>query len=150
VKEPTPSGLRKAVEFGRNGTEFFLKEENNMISTAHAPEEFQGKIIEVDIHEKKGLDQYKQFVPETQSLVSEAEKVRILVTMHDFDGWEAGTLWATANWDAAVFDHIERVAVVGEKAWQDCATGFSKPFKTATVRYFTNGQLDAARAWLNE
>ena len=121
-----------------------------MNSTANAPEEFHGKIIEIDIHGKEGLDQYKQLVPETQGLVSEAQKVRILARMHDFDGWDAGSLWATARWDAAVFDHIERIAVVGEKTWEECATGFSKPFKTATVRYFTMEQLDAARAWLND
>lgn len=121
-----------------------------MNSTAHGDEEFHGQVIEVDIHGRRGLEEYYKFVPETEGLVSEAEKVRILVRMHEFDGWDAGSLWETAKWDAKRFDHIERVAVVGEETWQPCATGFSKPFTTATVRYFANAEIAAAHEWLNE
>ena len=116
--------------------------------TSHADEEFHGKVIEVDIHGTAGLEEYNKLVPQTQGLVNEAEKVRILIRMHGFDGWDAGSLWETAKWDAALFDHIERVAVVGKKAWQQCAMGFSKSFTTANVRYFNNDQLEAAREWL--
>ena len=104
----------------------------------------------MDIHGKRGLEEYYTFVPETEGLVSEAQKVRILAIMHDFDGWDAGSLWETAKLDAKRFDHIERVAVVGERTWQQSAMGFSKPFTTATVRYFTPEQIDAAREWLDE
>jgi hypothetical protein len=121
-----------------------------MHPTAHVEDGTNLKIIEVDIYGKRGLAEYCTLVPEIEDSVDEAARVRILAKMHDFDGWDAGSLWETAKWDAAHYHHIERVAVVGEQTWQECATEFSKPFTTATVRYFTNEKLDAALRWLND
>ena len=108
------------------------------------------KVIEVNIHGRRGLEEYCTFAPEMPTLVGEAEKIRILVIMHDFDGWDAGSLWETTDWNAKRFEHIERAAVIGKEDWQKCAMGFSKPFTNAKTRYFTIDQLDAARAWVNE
>ena len=121
-----------------------------MNSTAHVDEEVHGKVMEVDLHGKLGREDYERFVPETERMIREHGKVRILVRMHDFHGWDTGALWADIKWNAKHFNHIERLGVVGEKTWHKWMTGFCKPFTTAQVRYFTHEQLDAARAWLNE
>ncbi len=121
-----------------------------MITTAHVDEEVHGRMMEIDLHGTLSREDYEMFVPETERMIREYGKVRLLVKMHDFEGWSAGALWEDIKWSAKHFNHIERLAVVGEKNWHRWMAGFCKPFTTAKIRYFTFVELDAARAWVNE
>jgi len=44
----------------------------------------------------------------------------------------------------------ERLAVVGDKKWQQAMTTFFKPFTTATIRYFDLADAAEARKWISE
>ncbi len=121
-----------------------------MNCTDHVDEEVHGKVLEVDLHGRLSREDYEVFVPETEKLIGQYGKIRILVTMHDFHGWDAGALWEDTKWNVKHFNQIERLAVVGEKTWHRLMTGFCRPFTSAQVRYFTHEQLAAARAWINE
>jgi hypothetical protein len=121
-----------------------------MNSTAHVDEEVHGKVLEVDLHGRLSRSDYEWFVPETEKMILKYGKIRILVTMHDFAGWDATALWEDIKWNAKHFNHIERLAIVGEKTWHKWMTGFCRPFTSAQVRYFTHDQLEEAHAWLNE
>jgi hypothetical protein len=121
-----------------------------MNSTTHVDEEVHGRLMEVDLHGKLTREDYERFVPETERLIAEYGKIRMLITMHDFHGWDAGALWEDVKWNARHFNEIERLAVVGEMTWHKWMTGFCRPFTTAKVRYFTHDQLADARAWLSE
>ncbi len=122
----------------------------NIRNTAHVSEWSHGKVLEVDLHGKLDRRDFELFVPETERLICLHGKIRILVTMHDFDGWEAGALWEDLKWDVKHFNDIERLAIVGHERWHKWMAGFCKPFTTAEVRYFTLDQLDEAHVWLNE
>ena len=120
-----------------------------MNSTAHVDEEIHGRVMEVDLHGKLSREDYEMFVPETERMIQEYGKIRILVKMHAFHGWEPGALWEDMKWNARHFNQIERLAVVGEQTWHKWMTGFCRPFTSAEVRYFTDDQLEDARAWLS-
>jgi hypothetical protein len=120
------------------------------MNSAHVTEMSHGKILEVDIHGKLDRRDFEMFVPETERLIRLHGKIRILVTMHDFEGWKAGALWEDLKWDVKHFNDIERLAIVGHKDWHKWMAGFCKPFTTAQVRYFTLDEVDAAHQWLNE
>ena len=121
-----------------------------MKHSSHVADVVHGNVLEVDLHGKLTRRDYDLVVPRTERLIRQHGRIRILVTMHDFEGWNAGALWEDVKWEAKHFNHIERLAVVGEKTWHRWMAGFCKPFTTARVHYFTFDQLDAARAWLNE
>ena len=118
-----------------------------MNSTAHIDEVVHGRVMEVDLHGKLSREDYERFVPETEAMIREFGKIRMLITMHDFHGWDAGALWEDMKWNARHFSEIERLAVVGENTWHQWMTKFCRPFTSAQVRYFTAEQLEAARAW---
>jgi hypothetical protein len=118
-----------------------------MNSSAHIDEGV--KVLEIDLHGKLLPEDYETFVPETERLIAQFGKVRILVIMHDFDGWSAGALWNGIQWNSKRFNRVERLAVVGEKAWHRWMTGFCRALTSARVRYFTPDQLDEANEWLN-
>jgi len=107
-----------------------------------------GKVLELRVQGKLEREDYATFVPEIERLIERHGKLRILFVMEDFHGWTAGALWEDIKFDARHFNHIERLAIVGEEKWQKGMAAFCKPFTTATVRYFDRADADVARAWI--
>jgi hypothetical protein len=92
---------------------------------------------------------FDQVVPDTERLIARYGKIRVLVTMHDFDGWDVGALWEEIKWEARHFNHIERIAIVGDEHWHQRMAAVCNSFTTAQVRYFHLNQLDTAYAWVD-
>jgi len=107
-----------------------------------------GSVLEIQVSGKLTHEDYKQFVPEFERLIQEHGKIRILFEMTDFHGWEPAALWDDLKFDAKHFSHIERVAMVGDKAWEKGMSAFCRPFTTARIRYFDHAALAEAQAWL--
>ena len=105
------------------------------------------RIIEVATTGKLTRDDYDTFVPVIESEMKKG-KVKILFSMHDFSGWDAGALWEDIKFDMKHFGEIERLAMVGEKKWEEGMSWFCKPFTTAKISYFDHTEIDAARSWL--
>jgi hypothetical protein len=76
-------------------------------------------------------------------------KIRILILLEDFAGWERGADWGDVSF---AFDHdeeVERMAIVGDERWKEEAFAFTAaPLRTTQIEFFPRSQLDAARAWL--
>jgi SpoIIAA-like len=109
---------------------------------------YDDKVLEVHLTGKLVKEDYEVFVPAVDQLVKRHGKIRMLVEMHDFHGWTASALWEDTKFAIHHFRDIERLAVVGEKKWQEGMATFCKPFTAATIKYFDHTQGDAARAWL--
>jgi SpoIIAA-like len=93
---------------------------------------------------------YKTFVPLVDEAVAKAGKVRLLAQFHDFHGWDAKALWDDIKFATTHCTKVDRIALVGEKAWEKWMAKVCKPFTMAKVRYFDTAAIDAARAWLAE
>jgi hypothetical protein len=113
-------------------------------------EEDGGKILDVHVSGKLEAADYEHFVPEFERLVRQHGKLRVLFSMAGFHGWEAGALWDDIKFDLKHGGDIERLAMVGEKKWQQGMATFCKPFTKATIRYFDHVAAAEARKWLEE
>ncbi len=113
-------------------------------------EEQGGKVLAVRLSGKLTKDDYEQFGPVVDRLVQQHDKVRMMVTMHDFHGWTAGALWEDIKFDWKHCGHFERLALVGERKWEAGMATFCKPFTRATIRYFDQAQVAEAAAWVKE
>ena len=60
----------------------------------------------------------------------------------------AGALWDDIKFDLKHFADIERLAIVGEKAWEKGMSVFCRPFTAASIRYFDRAAVEEARGWL--
>jgi hypothetical protein len=107
-----------------------------------------GKLAEVRVSEILTHADYEHFVPRFDELVRQHGKLRLLFDMSEFHGWKAKALWDDIRFDVKHFNDLERVAMVGEKKWQQWMSTFCKPFTTAKVRYFDRSEAGDARAWL--
>ncbi|HEX3717180.1 MAG TPA: STAS/SEC14 domain-containing protein [Verrucomicrobiae bacterium] len=109
-----------------------------------------GKLIEVTLTNELVKEDYEILVPLVDRMIQKHGKIRMLLVMHNFHGWTAGAAWEDTKFTLHHFNDIERLAMVGETKWQHGMAVFSKPFTTATVRYFDYSALAEARAWLEE
>jgi hypothetical protein len=109
-----------------------------------------GKILAVHVTGKLTKADYERFVPEFERLVRQNGKVRVLFEMSDFHGWDGSALRDEINFDLDHLFDIERLAMVGDKKWEQIMSVFCKPFTTATIRYFDHMEAAKARKWLDE
>lgn len=107
-----------------------------------------GKILETHVSGRLVREDYRQFVPRFEQLLQSHGKLRLLFEMSNFHGWDAEALWDDLKFDVKHFNDIERVAMVGERKWQQWMATFSKPFTAAAVRYFDRTERAQAVAWL--
>jgi stage II sporulation SpoAA-like protein len=106
------------------------------------------KVVSVRATGKLNKEDYERLLPEIEAMVKECGKIRVLFEMHDFHGWTAGALWEDIKFDLKHFADIERLAIVGEKKWQEGMAAFCRPFTTATIKYFDHSLIDIAREWV--
>jgi hypothetical protein len=113
-------------------------------------EENGGKVLVVHVSGKLAKADYEHFVPEVEKLVRLHGKLSMLFDMTGFHGWEAGALWEDTKFAIKYFSDIEKLAMVGEKKWQQGMAMFCKPFTKATIQYFDHADIAEAMTWLTE
>ena len=113
-------------------------------------EEHGGKTLVVTVGGKLVTADYEHFVPEFDRLVRLHGTLRVLFDMTGLHGWTAGALWEDTKFAMHHFRDIDRLAMIGEKKWQEGMATFCKPFTTATIRYFEHSDASEARKWLGE
>jgi hypothetical protein len=52
-------------------------------------------------------------------LIAQHKKVRLLVTLEDFQGWEQGVDWGDIGFLLAYGNDVAKIAFVGDERWKD-------------------------------
>ena|SRR5579862_5398942 len=105
-------------------------------------------ILELDVSGKLTDPDFQRLEPVFSQAVMRKGKLRVLLKMVDFHGWKAGALWDEVRFDWRHFPDIDRLAIVGDKAWEKFLSVIGRPFTQAEVKYFDQSSIDAARSWL--
>ena len=111
-------------------------------------EKNDGQILEVHVTGKLIHEDYQHFGPEFDRLAELHGKIRILFEMVDFHGWNAAALWDDIKLDIKRHADIEKLAMVGDRKWEEGMSAFCKPVTNAKIRYFDHEAIEAARTWL--
>jgi len=113
-------------------------------------EEDGGRILVVHVTGKLVKADYAPLGQEFERLFRQYGKLRLLFDMTGLHGWDTGAAWEDLKFDIKHFSDIDRLAMVGEKKWQETMGTFFKPFTKATIRYFDHADAADARKWLSE
>jgi stage II sporulation SpoAA-like protein len=82
-------------------------------------------------------------------IIKSEGKVRILVIAENFQGWEREGDWGDVSFQMDYDRHIEKIALVGEKRWEDLITPFvGKGMRPVDIQFFPSSELVKARAWI--
>ena len=95
-------------------------------------------------------EDYKQFVPTMETILTAEGRVRLFVQFQDFHGWDLHAAWDDVKFGLKHYSDFERIAMVGDRRWEKWMASFCKPFTRAKVRYFEESEVDAAWRWLRE
>lgn len=107
-----------------------------------------GNILKVTISGKLHKEDYLAAVPGMEQFIAEHGQVRILFIMEQFEGWDFGAVWEDTKFDIKHFRDIEKLAMVGEKTWEQWMAKFCKPFTKAEIKFFDHSELADAEAWI--
>ncbi|MCC6363233.1 MAG: STAS/SEC14 domain-containing protein [Bryobacterales bacterium] len=119
-----------------------------MSVTLDLPQSGQSAPVSVTLSGKLTRSDYQEFVPPLENYMKEHGKIRMLVRLADFHGWDAGALWEDIKFDMKHFSELERLAMVGDSKWEKWMASFCKPFTTAKIRYFDSSHENEANAWI--
>lgn len=95
-------------------------------------------------------EDYRAFVPVLEAAIAQGGKVRLLAQFEDFHGWDLQALWDDTKFSTKHCADVEKVALVGDRAWEKWMAKVCGPFTLAKVEYFDVTDLDRAWAWLAE
>ncbi|NLI31834.1 MAG: STAS/SEC14 domain-containing protein [Deltaproteobacteria bacterium] len=83
-------------------------------------------------------------------LIAKGRKLRLLVTLVDFQGWEKGVDWGDVGFMIAHGDDIAKMAFVGDERWKDQVFAFvGKGFRTTEIEFFPSASMTAAESWIH-
>ncbi len=109
-----------------------------------------GNVIGFKIAGKVTGDDMKAIAGRAERVIGEAGSVRLLVRIAGFGGVEAEALWEKLKFTLAHLKDIERMAAVGDKVWEKWWVTVAGSVVPTKVRYFDEGEIDAAWAWLRD
>ena len=93
---------------------------------------------------------YQQFMPRMEITLTAEGKVRLFIQLEDFHGWDLRAAWDDLEFGLKHYSDFERIAMVGDRKWEEWMANFCKPFTNAKVKYFDRSEVDAAWKWLRE
>ncbi len=91
---------------------------------------------------------YDKLLPLVEDKIEQFGKVRLYFEMTNFTGWNTDAFLADLKFDLKHAKDFEKVAMVGDKRWQELVTGLMKPFTPAAIRFFEIGDREKAKDWL--
>ena len=110
----------------------------------------QDNVVVVKVNGQLDGKDYDTFVPAIEAMLQKHGRIRILLQMHDFHGWNASALWEDIKFDWKHYSDIERIAMVGNSKWEQGMAIFCRPFTRAKIRYFPESEREQALSWIAE
>ena len=93
---------------------------------------------------------YDVLTPLCESLIEQEGTIRVLIDMQDFD-LEEPTAWgADLHLGHEMHNKIEKMAIVGNRRWEQWMTSFCSPFYAREAKYFRAEDMADAWNWLEE
>jgi len=108
----------------------------------------EGNMYALRVSGKLTSEDYQAFLPRLEELISEEEKISLLIELDDFHGAELAVLKDDLQFGTEHNDNFEKIAIVGDKQWHHWMTLLSTPFIKGEVKYFNRAALQDAWDWL--
>lgn len=78
-------------------------------------------------------------------------KIRVLVKLEDFRGWEKHPHWGDVTFIQEDGRNIEKMAIIGDESWRILMDAFvGKGFRSTVIEYFVPSEHASALKWLGE
>ena len=110
--------------------------------------ESEGNLIATVASGKLTVADYDQLLPLLKTKLAQHQKIRWYFEMNAFEGWELKAFWEDVKFDLSHANDFEKVAMVGDKQWEEWMTKTMHPFTNAEIKYFPLSQKEVALQWI--
>ncbi len=93
---------------------------------------------------------FETFVPEIERVIQQGGRLRMLIELHGFDGWDVNANWRDVDFDVSQLKHVERLAIVGDPDERRHMTAFLEPFTETEIHCLGHHELNDAKSWIFE
>lgn len=108
-----------------------------------------GNVVRVRVSGKLTQADYDKLIPSWEQMIARHGSMRMLFVMENFSGWEAGAAWEDFRFGREHGKQVERIAMVGEKKWQEWMSKLASFFVSEEVKYFDHTEIEAAERWIH-
>ncbi len=83
-------------------------------------------------------------------MLSKREKIRLVVLLENFKGWEKSEVWGDVGFMMEHGDDIVRMAIVGDEKWKEQMLIFvGKGLRKTEIEFFPPSSIKKAEDWVN-
>lgn len=108
-----------------------------------------GPCVQISLLGKLDPEEYRQAQTDLDSLLHNRDGFRLLIDLHEFDGWQGLTaLAAHVRLAAGHIGQLDRAAIVGDKSWQHLAQRIAGHVLGTRTQYFPSDAYEDAKIWL--
>jgi len=108
----------------------------------------EDNIFAVRVSGRLTHQEYQEFLPELENLIKRYGSISVLIELDNFEGAELVAMKDDFNFGMENQEKFEKIAVVGDKAWERWAVALGKPFVEAQVKYYDKRDMNEAWDWL--
>lgn len=111
-------------------------------------EETHERVVATKVSGKLDMEDYKQLFPLIKETIDQYGKFRWYIELEDFQGWNWQSIWQEIKMDIQHFSDLEKLAIVGDKDWEERILEALKHVSRAEVKYFPILEKKIARSWI--
>ena len=109
--------------------------------------ETSGNVIGVKVIGKLTDADFVENVPGIEAIFARHGKVRFLVDLTEFDGWDWQAAWDDFAFGIKHWGDIEKMAVITDSRWEGLAAKFAGALMHAQVKSYDSLEIKRAWAW---
>ena len=114
----------------------------------HITKTEKSNLISATINGKISKEDIEKIHPLIHNIVENGDKVDFFFELVDFEGYDLKGIWADLKVDAAHISDYGKMAIVGEKEWQQWAARATDVFTNSEVKYFDLTEKEEAKRWI--
>ena len=113
--------------------------------------DLENGILALHLKNKLTKQDLNDLVPILKKHIEETDDPHLMMIMEDFRGWvDAATFWKDIKLDTKYVGSFDRIAIVGEKKWQQWSTRLMDPLFEEELKFFSTEDADRAWKWLEK
>ena len=105
-------------------------------------------LIAIQIDGKINKSDYEKITPLIDKTVKEYGKIKLYIQIDNIEGIEPKAFAQDVKLYFKHFNHMNKIAVVGETNWQKLWANLASPFVSGKIKFFPHGEVVAARKWI--
>lgn len=108
-----------------------------------------GNTVTLRIIGKLLYDDFQSVQRAVAEVIGRKNTVRVLILGEDFVGWEKSASWGDVTFNEQFDAHVQKMAIVGEKEWEDLVILFTaRGLRPFPIEFFLPNEIGKAREWL--